>query len=172
MFIIIVLRSSSDRPSGLLFFCARFISFHSHGSLLTVFVCFFILFNSCSSHARVFGRAHVHEFPVSCTHAEFYLIFYETTWSKWSKSRLSKTNYNYNYCRGTGTLASWSTIGQFSQFIQYEKLSASRGRVDDFSFFDGSKLFYYLLIEFCRTFFHLLCSAEVLYLLLLYSIRF
>ena len=45
MLIIIVFLLGSDRPSGLLFFRARFISVHTHSSLLTVFVClsYFIL---------------------------------------------------------------------------------------------------------------------------------
>ena len=33
----------------------------THVSLLTIFVCFFILFHSCCSHARVFGKTFVHE---------------------------------------------------------------------------------------------------------------
>ena len=34
-------------------FRARFTSFDPRASLLTVFVCFFALFHSCCSHARV-----------------------------------------------------------------------------------------------------------------------
>ena len=64
LFIIIVFWLGCDRPSGLLFFRARFASFHTHASLLVFFVCFFILFHSCCSHARVFGKTLVHEFPV------------------------------------------------------------------------------------------------------------
>ena len=30
---------------------------------------------SCCSDARVFGRALVHEFPISCTHTEWHLRF-------------------------------------------------------------------------------------------------
>ena len=64
LFIIIVFWLGCDSPSELLFFRARFASFHTHASLLVFFVCFFILFHSCCSHARVFGKTLVHEFPV------------------------------------------------------------------------------------------------------------
>ena len=57
LFIIIVFWSGSDRPSGLLLFVP--------GSLVTIFVCFFVLFRFCCSHARVFGKTLVHEFPMS-----------------------------------------------------------------------------------------------------------
>ena len=63
-----------NRPSGLLF-CARFTSFHTHTSLLTFFVCFCILFHSCCSHAHVFMKTLVHEFPISYSHIECYLFF-------------------------------------------------------------------------------------------------
>ena len=57
------------------FFHARFTSFHTHTSLLTFIICFFILFHSCCFHARVFGKTLVHEFPISCSHNEWYLLF-------------------------------------------------------------------------------------------------
>ena len=60
---------------GTSFFRARFASFHSHASLLTIFFCFFILFHSCCSHARVFGKTLLPEFPISYSHTEWYLIF-------------------------------------------------------------------------------------------------
>ena len=44
-------------------------------SLLTFFVCFFILFRSCCSHAQVFGKTLVHEFPNSYSYTEWYLVF-------------------------------------------------------------------------------------------------
>ena len=49
------------------FFRELFASFHTHASLLAFFVCFFILFHSCCSHARVFGKTIVHEslFPTA-----------------------------------------------------------------------------------------------------------
>ena len=54
------------------FLCARFASFPTHASLLTFFDCFFILFHSCSTHAQVFVKILVHEFPISCRHTEWY----------------------------------------------------------------------------------------------------
>ena len=42
---------------------AHFASFHTHVSLLTFFVCFFILFHSCCSQVRVFAKKLMHEFP-------------------------------------------------------------------------------------------------------------
>ena len=49
MFIIIVVLE-------LTFFHTRFTTFHTHASLFTFFLCFFVLFHSCCSHARVFGK--------------------------------------------------------------------------------------------------------------------
>ena len=66
--------STMSYAVGTYFFRARFASFHTHASLLTFFVCFFILFRSCCSHARVFGKTHVHEFPMSYSHTEWYLL--------------------------------------------------------------------------------------------------
>ena len=75
LFIIIVFWFGCDRPSGLLFLRAHFAYFHTHASLLAFFVCFFILFHSCCSYARVFGKTLLHEFPVSYSHTEWYLLF-------------------------------------------------------------------------------------------------
>ena len=74
MFIIIVFWLGCDRPSGLLFFRARLASFHTHASL-TYFVCFCIIFLSCCSHARVFGKTLLHEFFINNSHPEWYLLF-------------------------------------------------------------------------------------------------
>ena len=57
------------------FFRTRFASFHTHAFLLAVFVCFFILFHSFSSQARVFGKTLAHEFPISYSHTKWYLLF-------------------------------------------------------------------------------------------------
>ena len=89
--IIVFLIRYSDCPAA--FFRTSFTSFHTHASLLTVFVCFDILFHSCYSFSRVFVKTLVHEFYISNGHREWYLLFRET-WSVWSKSHLSKTNYN------------------------------------------------------------------------------
>ena len=74
LFIFIIFWLGCDRPSGLLFFRACFASFYTHASILTVFVCLFILFSSCCSHARVFGKTLVHEFPISYSNTEWYLL--------------------------------------------------------------------------------------------------
>ena len=73
MFIIIVIWLGCDRPTELLFFVPAFLL-----SILTpLFLPFrlFILFYSCCSHARVFGKIHVHEFTISYIHTEWYLLF-------------------------------------------------------------------------------------------------
>ena len=71
---IIVFSLGCDRPSGLLFIVPALLL-----SILTpLFLscsCFFILFHPCCSNARVFGQTFVHEFPISCSHAELYLLF-------------------------------------------------------------------------------------------------
>ena len=60
---------------GTFFFRARFTFFHTHASLLTFFVCLIVLFHSCCSHSRVFGKTLVHEFPISYSHTERYFLF-------------------------------------------------------------------------------------------------
>ena len=60
------------------FFRDCFTFFLSHDSLLTFFVCFSILFHSCCSHVRVFGKTLVHEFHISYRHTEWYLLFFPT----------------------------------------------------------------------------------------------
>ena len=57
------------RPSGLLFFRARINSFHTHASLLTVFVCLYNVFIPAAS-MRVFRKTLVHEFHISYSHTE------------------------------------------------------------------------------------------------------
>ena len=63
LFVNIVFKLHGDGPSD--FFHAIFTSFHTHASLLTFFVCFFILFHSCCSSAHVFGKTLLHEFHIS-----------------------------------------------------------------------------------------------------------
>ena len=77
---------------GTSFIRASFASFHTHASLLTIFVCFFVLFRSCCSHARVFGKTLVHEFPMSYSHTEWYLPFSRGEIVYRPKLRLSKLN--------------------------------------------------------------------------------
>ena len=61
----------TDGPSG---FCARFTE-DTRTSLLTAFVCFFILFYSCCSHVRLFGKTPVHEFHSSYSHTDWHFFF-------------------------------------------------------------------------------------------------
>ena len=76
--IIIIFWFGCDRPSGLLFFRACLVSFYTHTSLLTFFVCFCISFRSCCSHALVFGKTLVHEFPISYSHTEWSTCHFPT----------------------------------------------------------------------------------------------
>ena len=133
MFIIIVFLFGNDRPAGLIF-CARFTSFHTHASLLTFFFCFFILFHSCCSHARVFGKPLVHEFPMSYSHTECYLFFsasaaasaqWESCAIWWKYGHASKLEQNWN-SRST-TLKCVGDNGQ-SQLDLYTSLPPSVDR--------------------------------------------
>ena len=95
MFIIIIFSFRCDRPSGLICFVPmHFISFHTHASPLTIFVCFFIVFHSWCFHSRVFGKTLVHEFQISYTHTEWFLLFSRgEIVLAWPKLRLSKSNH-------------------------------------------------------------------------------
>ena len=53
---------------------SHFTFFHTLSSLLSVFVCSIVLFQSCCSHARVFGKTLLHEFPLFYSHTEWYFI--------------------------------------------------------------------------------------------------
>ena len=61
------------RVDRIYFFLVRCDYIHIHSPLLTFFLCFFILFQSCCSHAQVFGRTLVHEFPIFYSHTEWNL---------------------------------------------------------------------------------------------------
>ena len=56
-------------------FCTSLTAFHTHTYLLAFFVCFFVLFYFSYFHARVFGKAFLHEFPISYSHAKWYLLY-------------------------------------------------------------------------------------------------
>ena len=101
LFIIIVFWLGCDRPSRLLFFRARFAFFHTHASHLTSFVCLFILFHSCCSHAQVIGKTLVHEFPISYSHTEWYLHFF-ALWRQWIIGNWARLNKSYYYYLGWG----------------------------------------------------------------------
>ena len=97
----------SDRPPGLIFFVPAL--------LLSILTPFFLPSSSVSFSYFILAvpmreclRKHsCMSSPTSCSHTEWYtFLFRETTWSKWSKYRLSKTYYNNNdylmlYCRQT-----------------------------------------------------------------------
>ena len=72
LFIIIVLSIEANGTS--FFFHASFTAFHTLFSLLNFF-CYFVLFHSCFSHARVFGKTLMHEFLIFYPHTEQYLLF-------------------------------------------------------------------------------------------------
>ena len=60
---------------GFIFFVHAVLLSTLNTSLLAFFVCYFILFHSCCSHTLVCGKTLVHEFPISYSHTEWYLLF-------------------------------------------------------------------------------------------------
>ena len=58
-------------------------SFHIYSPLLTFFLCFIVLFLSCCSNARVFGKTLVHEFPISYSHTDWNLLSSGTNTLLW-----------------------------------------------------------------------------------------
>ena len=60
------------------FFQTSCTSYRTHASVLTFFFCCIVLFHSCCSQARVFGKTLVHEFIVSYSQAELYLHFFDS----------------------------------------------------------------------------------------------
>ena len=79
--------------TGLLFFCT---SFHIHSPLLTLFLCFIVLFQSCCSHAQVFGKTLMHEFPIFYSHTEWNLFSSVTNTLLWWRACYQKLNYKQN----------------------------------------------------------------------------
>ena len=57
---------------------ARFTSVQTRSSLLTLFICFFILFHSCCSHVLVFMKTLLHEFLISYNHILNATSFFQT----------------------------------------------------------------------------------------------
>ena len=73
MFLIIVFRLGSNRPSGVhLFFPALFLS--THPSLVPLRL-FPYLFHSCFPRAWVFRKTLVHEFLIFYSHTQWYFFF-------------------------------------------------------------------------------------------------
>ena len=76
----------------------RYTFFHTQASLLIVFVCPIVLFQSCCSHAGVFGKTLVHEFPISYNHTEWYFLF-----SLFLQEKLNMPSGNYYWlCSRSG----------------------------------------------------------------------
>ena len=73
MFIIILFLLGCDSLSDLLFFSCPLCFFPYYVSL-TFFVCFFILFHSCCSHAQVFGKhwCMSSPFPIAILNGSFF----------------------------------------------------------------------------------------------------
>ena len=82
-----------DRTS---FFRVRCTSFHIHSTLLTFFLCFIVLFQSCCSHAQVFGKTLLHEFPILNSHTEWNLLSSGTNTLLWWRACFTKLNYKQN----------------------------------------------------------------------------
>ena len=85
----------NDRPSGLVFSCP--LDFPLHASLLTFFVCFFILFYSYCSHVWVFGKTigqcMSSPFPVAILNGSLFLqaVTYSLHWPKLHLSKAKHT---------------------------------------------------------------------------------
>ena len=78
-----------DRTS---FFRVRCTSFHIHSPLLSFFLCFIVLFQSCCSHVQVFGKTLVHEFPIFYSHPEWNLFSSGTNTLLWWRACYQKLN--------------------------------------------------------------------------------
>ena len=90
LFIIIVFWLGIDRPVRLSFLSYP-VYFFSSSHLSSYLLFPIVLFHSCCSHARVFGKTLVHEFPISCIHSErmrivfFRQCIYKCTMCIWSE---------------------------------------------------------------------------------------
>ena len=75
------------------FFRAHCAFFNFNSYVLTLFTCFFVSFQSCCSHAQVFGRTLVHEFHFLYCHTDRNLLFpkISTLWhgATWDNSKAS-----------------------------------------------------------------------------------
>ena len=74
----------------------RGTSFHIYSPLLIFFLCFIVLFLSCCSYARVFGKTLLHEFPISYSHTEWNLLSSGTNSLLWWRACYQKLNYKQN----------------------------------------------------------------------------
>ena len=88
-FIFSVLTTLQSDWTGL--FGVRGTSFHIC-SLLKFFLCFIVLFQSCCSHARVFGKTLVHEFLIFYSHTEWNFLSLGTITLFWWRACYKKLN--------------------------------------------------------------------------------
>ena len=75
-----------DKVTGQDFFFSCPLTFHNHSSLLTFFLCFIVLFQSWWSHAQVFGKTLLHEFPIFNSHTEWNLLSSGTNALLWLRA--------------------------------------------------------------------------------------
>ena len=66
-------------------------SFHIH-SLLTLYLCFIVLYDTCCSHAQVFGKTLVHEFLIFYSHTEWNFLSSGTNALLWWSTGFTKLN--------------------------------------------------------------------------------
>ena len=78
-----------DRTS---FFRVSCTFFYIHYPLLTFFLGFIVLFQSCCSHGQVFGKTLVHEFPIFYSHTAWNLLSSGTNTLLWWRARYQITN--------------------------------------------------------------------------------
>ena len=74
-------------------------TFHIHSPLLTFFLCFTVLFQSCCSHVQVFGKTLVHEFPIFYSHTEWNLLSSCTNTLLWCRDCFKKNYTSNKYIR-------------------------------------------------------------------------
>ena len=85
------------------FFRVRCTSVYIHSPLLTFFRCFIVLFQSCCSHAQVFGKTLVDEFPIFYGHTEWNLLSSGTNTLLWWRACYKATKLQTNKQLGHGT---------------------------------------------------------------------
>ena len=100
-------------PDRTHFFRVRCTSFHIHSPLLTFFLCFIVLFQSCCSHAQVFGKTLVHEFPILYSHTEWNLLSSGTNTLLWWRACWTKLNYKQTNKENTINPCICGTAGIF-----------------------------------------------------------
>ena len=78
------------------FFRVCCTSFHNHSPLYTFFLCLIVLFQSCCSHAQVFGKTLLHEIPIFYRHTEWNLLFSGTNTLLWWRACYQTTKLQTN----------------------------------------------------------------------------